>query len=222
MILRQFNEGGGEQPEIHGNQFCGIHRQAFALQVVAAHYAVFVSLDFHEFLHAIQKAVLNGANAAVHVPVVGEGVLQRIADHAVMGLAGFIRSGGQELGGLHKSVRTVKVIRIHYGKGFLHHVAGGTQGVGGAPGLFPAFRHGEAFRQVVQGLESVIHLNLAGKTAADLFLENIFKVTADNEYHFSETGPDGIINRVVKNYFPVGAHRVKLLETAVTAAHASC
>ena len=133
-----------------------------------------------------------------------------------MGLAGFIRSGGQELGGLHKSIRTVKVIRIHYGKGFLHHVAGGT------PGLFPAFRHGEAFRQVVQRLESVIHLNLAGKTAADLFLENIFKVTADNEYHFSETGPDGIINRVVKNDFPVGAHRIKLLETAVTAAHASC
>ena len=69
MIFRQFNEGGGEQPEIHGNQFCGIHRQAFALQIVSAHDAVFVSLDFYEFLHAIQKAALDGANAAVHVPV---------------------------------------------------------------------------------------------------------------------------------------------------------
>ena len=101
-------------------------------------------------------------------------------------------------------------------------MAGGAQGVGGAPGLFTSFRHGKAFRQVVQGLEGVIHLNLAGKAAADLFLENIFKVTADNEYHFSKTGPDGIINRIVENDFTIGTHRVKLLETAVTATHTSC
>ena len=148
-VFRQLNEGGGEEPEIHGNQFAGVHGQAFALQVVAAHHAVFISLDFHEFLHPVQQAFLDGADAAVHVPVVGEGVLQRIADHAVMGLSGFIRGGGQELGGLHKGVRAVKVIRVHHGKGFLHHLAGGAQGMGGAPGLFTAFRHGESFRQVV-------------------------------------------------------------------------
>ena len=46
-VFRQFDKGGGEEPEIHGHQFFRIHRQAFALQVIAAHHSVFIGLNLH-------------------------------------------------------------------------------------------------------------------------------------------------------------------------------
>ena len=88
-----------------------------------------------------------------------------------------------------KSIASVKIVSVHDGERLLHHIAGGAQGVGGAPGLFPAFRHGEAFRQVVQRLESVIHLNLAGKTAADLNTQERMMACVDISQALTESRP---------------------------------
>ena len=51
---------------------------------------------------------------------------------------------------------------------------------------------------------------------AEIFLE----VLANYEYHFTEAGLKGVVNRVIHDGFTVGAQRVELLETAVAATHA--
>ena len=95
-----------------------------------------------------------------------------------------------------------------------------TGGAAGAPGLDPAFRHGVACGQLFQLLESVFHVHGLGHTVADGGLEGLLDLMLDDKDHGLEACAAGVVERIIHDDLPVGAHRVDLLHAAVTAAHA--
>ena len=52
------------------------------------------------------------------------------------------------------------------------------------------------------------------------FAEVVFEVFTNDKHEFAKAGVDGVVDGVVHDGFAVGAELVKLLEAAVTAAHA--
>ena len=104
----------------------------------------------------------------------------------------------------------------------MYYILGHEDGVVGAPGLFAAFGHMEAFRQIIELLEDILHSNAVAEVLGiDFGFEFLFKAVADDEDHFAETGADGVVDRIVHDDFAVGAYAVHLLQAAVTAAHTS-
>jgi len=124
-----------------------------------------------------------------------------------------------EGGGALIGIAAVEIIRIDHREGLVDDPAGGPDGMGGAPGLDPAIRHGEAGGQVVDPLKCVIHLDPIGKPRADPVFEGLGEILPDDEDHPAETRADGIEDGVVENGFAIGAHRVHLLEAPVAGAH---
>ena len=56
----------------------------------------------------------------------------------------------------------------------------------------------------------------------NLRTELLLEILADYPYNLAESCLNGIVDTIVHNGLTVGAQTVKLLQAAVTAAHASC
>ena len=98
---------------------------------------------------------------------------------------------------------------------------GGAQGrVAGAPGLYPALRHREARRHVLQLLKDHLQLHLALQMGKDRLLEVPQQLLFDDEHRLAEAGQPGVVQGVIDDLLPAGPHRVDLLQAAVPAAHA--
>jgi len=128
--------------------------------------------------------------------------------------------GGQVIVHHPERLGAVVVIGVDHRKGAVDEVLGGQHGVAGAPGLDPAFRHGVACGQLFQLLESVFHVHGLGHPVADGGLEGILDLVLDHKDHRLKAGPACIVKGIIHDDLAVGAHRVDLLHTAVTAAHA--
>ena len=168
----------------------------------------------------MQGAVLVfDAHAACHAAVFGQGVLQQVADHAVA-VEIIIGVGGQVIVHHLKSLRAVVVVCVDDGKGAVDEGLCGQHGVAGAPRLYATLRDGKACGQLLQLLEGVLHIHRLSHAVADSCLEGILDLVLDNKDHGLKAGAAGIVKGVVHNDLSVGTHRVDLLHTAVTAAHA--
>ena len=119
-----------------------------------------------------------------------------------------------------EGVASVEVVGVDDGKRLVDGLLGHQDGVVGAPGFLAAFGHLEAFGQIVQLLEHILHLDaVAEMLGVDFRFELLLKAVADNKDHFAESGADGVVDRIVHDDFAVGAYAVHLFQSAVAAAH---
>ena len=170
----------------------------------------------------MQGAVLVfDAHAACHAAVLGQGVFQQIADHAVA-VELIIGVGGQVIVHHLKRLRAVVVVCIDDRKGAVNEGLCSQHGMAGAPRLHTALRDGKASGQLFQLLEGVFHVHYFSHAVADGSLEGVLDLVLDDKDHGLKAGAAGVVERIVHNDLSVGAHRVDLLHTAVAAAHASC
>ena len=182
--------------------------------------AAVAGLDAGALGHALQGAVLVlDAHAACHAAVLGQGVLQQIADHAVA-VEIIIGVGGQVIVHHLKRLRAVVVVRIDDRKGAVNQGLCSQHGMAGAPGLYTSLRHGKACGQLFQLLEGILHLHRFRHAVADGCLEGVLDLVLDDKDHGLKAGAAGVVKGIVHNDLSVGAHRVDLFHAAVTAAHA--
>ena len=159
------------------------------------------------------------AHAPGNAAVVGDGVFQQIAHHAVLTrLVGLGQVGIELLEALHPVV----VVGIDDCKGGVDYVPRRQNRLTGAPWLHPIRRHGIPLRQVGQGLIGIAHVHIGFYAAADLCLKIFLNLMLDNEHNGFKPRPAGVKHRVVQNDFSIGANRVHLLQSAVAAAHPCC
>ena len=126
-----------------------------------------------------------------------------------------------EIGGeFREGVAAVEVVGIDHGEGLVDRLLGGEHGVGGAPRFHAALGNVEAGGQVVERLEGVFDRDMFVEAAADLRLEFLLEVAADDEDDLAEAGALGVEHRVVEHRLAVRAHGIDLFESAVAAAHA--
>ena len=179
-------------------------------------------LDAGALGHALQGAVLVfDAHAARHAAVLGQGIFQQIADHAVA-VEIIIGMGGQVIVHHLKRLRAVVVVRIDDRKGAVNEGLCSQHGMAGAPRLYAPLRHGKTCGQLFQLLESVLHIHRFRHAVTDGSFEGVLDLVLDDKDHGLKAGAAGIVEGVVHNDLSVGAHRVDLLHTAVAAAHAGC
>ena len=184
--------------------------------------AAVAGLDAGALGHALQSAVLVfDAHAACHAAVLGQGVFQQVADHAVT-VEIIIGVGGQVIIHHLKGLRAVVVVCIDDRKGAVNEGLCRQHGMAGAPRLYTAFRHGKTCGQLFQLLEGVLHVHCFRHAVADGCFEGVLDLVLDDKDHGLKAGAAGIVEGVVHNDLSVGAHRVDLLHTAVAAAHAGC
>ena len=87
------------------------------------------------------------------------------------------------------------------------------------PRLRAALGAGEAFGQVVEGLEYQFAGDVTLVFRDDFIAEILFEVLADDEYQFTESSMNGIIDGVVHDGFTMRTQTVELFQTSVAAAH---
>ena len=176
-------------------------------------------MDLEHFLDARKEAILVcAADGSRHAAVFRENIAELIAGHAPFVGVGidFGKVIPYDLVGF----RAVEVVGVHHGKGLFDDVAGGQDRVAGAPGFLAAFGNLKSRRDVVEILEGVFHRQNMRVFVADFDAEFFLEVMSDHEDDLAEIGSDGVENGIVHDDFAGGAHRIDLLETAVTAAHA--
>ena len=175
--------------------------------------------DFDHFLDSFEEAVFSLANAAIDGAVIGKGVDNLVTDESEVSLVILRRIAGEEAGRLLIGIGTIEVVGIDNRKGAVDFIARGEDSVGGSPGFLASLGNGVARGKVVEFLVSVGDFDLTGELGPDGGLEGFGEVLADDENDLGESGADGVKNRVVQNGFAIGAHRVHLFQTTVTAAH---
>ena len=218
-ILGLVQEALAKAPQVHADR--GITRQVgpACAAVLGVVHAVCIGFDAGALGHAVQGAVRVGhAHAAGHAAVLRHRVAEQVAHHAVVVIAAVL-VGGQVIVHHPERLGAVVVIGVDHRKRAVDEVLGGQHGVAGAPGLDPAFRHGVACGQLFQLLESVFHVHGLGHPVADGGLEGILDLVLDDKDHRLKAGPACIVKGIIHDDLAVGAHRVDLLHTAVTAAH---
>ena len=89
----------------------------------------------------------------------------------------------------------------------------------GTPRLGTPFRAGEAFGQIVDGLENQFTRNVPLVFRDNLVAEILFEILADNEDEFAKSGIDSIIDRIIHDGFTIGAQSIQLFQATVTTAH---
>ena len=158
------------------------------------------------------------ADSAGDGAVFGKRVLEREADHRVVGRAHVevLQVTAEDRVG----VLAVEVVGVDDGEGCVDGLAGAEDGVRRAPRLLASGRHGVSGRQLVDGLEGEADVDAAGELRGDTFAEILFEIRADDEDHLAEAGAQGVEDGIIEDGLAGRAHRVDLLQAAVTAAHA--
>ena len=210
-----------EAPQVHADG--GVQRQVVPARaaVLGVVDTALVCLDAGALGDAVQGAVrVRDADAAGNAAVLGDGVLQQVADHAVV-VDRAVRVGGQVIVDDLERLRAVVVICIDDRERAVDEVFCRQDRVAGAPGLDAALRDGEACGQLIQLLECVFHVHHFGHAVADGLFEGLLDLMLDDEDHGLKACTAGIVEGIIHDDLPVGAYRVDLLHAAVTAAHAS-
>ena len=165
--------------------------------------------------------VIGRANAARHGTTLTQRVAHTEAYHGIF----ILRTFGQrcqELAHHLEGIASVEVVAVDNGKRFLDGLLAHQHGMVRTPRFRAALGTGKAFGQVVERLEHQLAGDVAFVFGKNLLAEIFFKILADDEDKFAESGLDGVIDGVVHNSFTVGTQSVQLLQTTVTAAHTGC
>ena len=90
----------------------------------------------------------------------------------------------------------------------------------GAPRFDTSFWYSKALWQAVEALEDEFCGYMSLIFTEDFVTEVLFKVFSDNEYDFSESSLDSVVDRIVHDGFTIGSQTVELFQSTITAAHA--
>src|SRR5690606_19971480 len=127
----------------------------------------------------------------------------------------------EELSHLLKCLIPIKVIGIDHAKRLIDLVSGGKHGMGSSPWFRTLnLLINTKLRQIVT-LVYVICFDFTRQFRLEYFFEFVGKFLTDDETYFSESGSDGIINRVIDNRFAVRPEWVYLLHASIAAGHTS-
>ena len=216
------DKAAGEAPEIHGHSGVLRHVHPAFPAVLGIVDAAGVLFNAGALVDARQQAVsIYLALSPGHTAVVGNGLAQLVAHHGIMIFLPVL-SLGKEVIDHPESVFSVIIVGIDDRKGRIADFLSGAQHtVAGAPGLLPLRRDGIALGEhLVHLLIGIANLHGTFFQAAAHRLHEILPngFFNDNNGRF-KPGLMGIIQGIVQNGFPVGAHRIDLLQSAVAAAH---
>ena len=213
--------GGGEAPQVHRDNTVGRQVGPALAAVLAVMDAVSVRLDAGALGHADEVAALVGhADAAADTAIGADRVAQQEADHGP-GVAVPVGVGAQVVVDELEALRAVVVVGVDDRKrrvadGLLGH----ENGMGGAPGLDAALRHGKALGQLFQLLVGVADLEPgAHGTGTDGLFKRLLDLVLDDKDDGLEPGAAGIVQAVVEDGLAGRADGVDLFESAVAAAH---
>ncbi len=173
-----------EGPEVHGDDDVFFDEAGAAIEGAAFDLFFTFAGDVDHFLNSLKESVGGLADAAVDGTVIGKGADEVVADEGVVSLAVVRVSRGEKTGGLLVGVGAIEVIGIDNGKRAVEFVPGSPDGVGGAPGFFPARREMISFRQVGEALEGVGHFDLIAEFISDVFFEVFSEILANDEDDF--------------------------------------
>ena len=210
---------GREAPHIHADGHVSATHGHPLFAVLVADLAV-DGVNLGALHDVLEVAVGIGvAHAACHAAILRERVAHAEAHHGILALAAF-GEVGQELADGHEGVAVVEVVAVDDTEGLLDDVLTHQHGVVRTPGLYAAFRNLEACGQVVEGLEAELTGHVAFVLLQNLVAELVFEVATDDPHDFAKASLNGIVDGVVHDGFTIGAERIKLLQTTITAAHA--
>ena len=147
--------------------------------------------------------------------VLGERVLDAVAHHGVV--AGIV-GGGEEVAGQPERAGAVVVVGVDGGEVALDGVCGAEHGVGGAPGLHAALRHGKALRQAIQGLVGVHQLGMLRDAVADGGAEVGLHLRLDDAHDAAEARAQRVVDGVIDDRMAAIIHGGDLLAAAEPAA----
>ena len=227
-VLRQvFLQKGGESvhellqqllleaPEVHG--YHGVAGQVHIVRSVLGIGGVAAPLfNVGALGHGFQKAVLHRAHAAGNVAVFRDRIAHQVAHHGVLvGPALLLEEvvDGLDGGG------AVIVVRVQNSKGTVDGILRASDGMGGAPGLCPALRHGKALGELVYLLEHIPHIEEFLHAAAHGLFEIRFNFMLDDEYHLAEAGLPRVIQGIVNDNMTLIVDWGDLLQSAETGTH---
>src|SRR5260370_11976677 len=117
------------------------------------------------------------------------------------------------------ALRSVKIVGVDDRKGLANRVGGHQNCVQRAPWLGAAGRDGKSRRKFVEFLKDVFDRDMSFKPCTDGLLELLLNLLTDNEHDLAESGPEGVVDRIVDDSFPARADWINLLEAAIAVAH---
>ncbi len=126
----------------------------------------------------------------------------------------------QFFGNHTERVTSVEVIGIDYSERLLDSFFSHEHCVVCAPGFGAVGRTCVAFGKLVECLKNDFGGYDTFVFTEYFFAEIFFEILADDEYDFSESGFDCVVDGIIHDCLAVWAETVELFETAVTAAHA--
>lgn len=209
-VLELGEEFGRKDPEIHRDRDIVFDLAKFFVEIVSFDEPAEIASDVEVFFDPGEETVADLADAAIDRAVIGKGIDDLVTDESAGEFLGGWGRIFQESGGLSVGIAPVEVIGIDHREGAVDFMAGGADGVSGAPRFFASFGDGEAFGEVVHFLKGVDDLDEMGKAVADFFFELGGEVLADDKNHLGEAGADGIEDGIIEDGFAMGAHRVNL------------
>ena len=172
--LGLLQEAVGEAPEVHGD-YRAARDLGPGLAVVLGVARVGAHLLDVGVLRDLEEVVVLVllADAAGDVSVLGDGVAQEVADHGELIAVVAVRVALEVLVYLPEALGAVVVVGVDYGEGAVNYVAGGEDGVAGAPWLDAAVGDGIAGRQVVELLVGVLDVYELGEPVAYGLVESL-------------------------------------------------
>src|SRR5690606_26656045 len=130
--------------------------------------------------------------------------------------------GSQKFTQLFKSLTSIKIIRIDYGKRFINGFLGTKNRMSGAKRFF-SLRVKKILGQFgAQCLNYKIHLYFPLKLWNKYIFYHFQNFFPNDKNHFSKTCTNGIKNRILHNGFLIGTKAFYLLIAPITAADSCC
>ena len=146
-----------------------------------------------------------------HMAVLRDCVAQAVAHHGVFIAAGLVRIALQIVVDGLKALWAVVVIGVNHRERAVNQVACRQNGVGSAPGLYPAFRNRVALWYVIQLLIGVFHIDDPGQPVADGCFKGVLDFVLDHKNNGLKACPPGIIDGVVDDELAMASNRIHLL-----------
>ena len=153
------------------------------------------------------------ADAAGHVAVLGNGILQIIGDHGSLVL--FIRDAVQAVSHCFEGILAVVIVRIDDGKRLMYLIFRTNDSMDRSIRLRPVSRRDETVGQCVIFLERVIYFDFFCNLVTNHLTEGIGHALADDKDHLVKAGFHCVINGILHQDLTVGADPVNLLVATI-------
>ena len=110
----------------------------------------------------------------------------------------------------------VEIVCVDHGERTLHEGCGAKQGMSSAPGFGSSHLHRHAASRTRHPLKNVFDGEIARKSGGLMIAERCLLFLADNEHDPREPGPNGIVDRVIRQPLPGRPYRLQRFRRSVS------